>query len=127
MVNHMSINLDGNKFFDEGATIEVESIRRESVERAAAGLDGVLSIDLGERGRKIKLKGEIRARSKAELKSRIEAISAFIDGDTHTLTDSEGQSFEDVRVDSVSVENERVSGSGVVADYEIIYRQLTVQ
>ena len=122
----MSVNLDGNRLFDEAATIEVESVRRESVERAAAGLDGVVSIDLGERGRKIRQKGEIRARSKAEMKEKIEAVSAFIDGNTHTLTDCEGRTFEDVRVDSLSVENERVSGSGVVADYEIIYRQLTV-
>jgi hypothetical protein len=120
----MSVNLDSKKLFDEAATIEVESVRRESIERVAAGLDGVMSIDLGERGRKIKQKGEIRARSKAELKSRIEAISAFIDGDTHILTNSEGQTFEDLRVDSVSIENERGSGSGVVADYEVIYRQL---
>lgn len=123
----MSVNLDGNRLFDEGATIEVESVRRELIERAAAGLDGVVSIDLGERGRKIKQKGEIRARSKAEMQRQITAISAFIDGDTHTLTDSEGHMFEDLRVDSVSIEKERVSGSGVVADYEIIYRQLTVQ
>jgi hypothetical protein len=112
--------------FDEAATIEVESVRRESIERAAAGLDGVMSIDLGERGRKIKQRGELRARSKEELESRIEAISAFIDGDTHTMVGSKGETFENVRVDSVSVRNERVNGNGVVADYEIIYRQLTV-
>jgi hypothetical protein len=121
----MSVNLDGNRLFDEGATIEVESVRRESIERAAAGLDGVVSIDLGERGRKIKQKGEIRARSKAELKSRIETLSAFIDGDTHTLAGCEGDTYENVRMDSIDIKNERVSGGGVVADYEIIYRQLT--
>ena len=31
-----------------------------------------------------------------------------------------------VRVAEVSVKNERVSGSGIVADYEIIYTQLMV-
>jgi hypothetical protein len=123
----MSVNLDGERLFDGAATIEVESVKRESIERGAAGLDGVVSIDLGERGRKIRQTGEIRARSKAEMKEKIEVISAFIDGDTHILTDSEGQTFEDVRVDSVNIKNERVSGSGVVADYEIIYRQLTVR
>jgi len=122
----MNVNLDGNRLFDEAVVVEVESVKRESVERAAAGLDGVVSIDLGERGRKIRQKGGIRARSKAEMKEKIEAVSAFIDGNTHTLTDSEGKTFEDVRVDSVSIKNERVSGSGIVADYEIIYRQLTV-
>jgi hypothetical protein len=82
---------------------------------------------LGGRGRKIRQKGELRARSRAELNSKVEEISSFVDGDTHTLTTSQGGIFENVRVDSVSVKNERVSGSGVVADYEVIYRQLTVQ
>jgi hypothetical protein len=122
----MSVKLDQNRLFDEAAMIEVESIRRESIERATAGLDGVMSIDMGNRGRKILQKGELRARSKAELSKRIEAISAFIDGDTHTLAGSEGNTYDNVRMDSIDIKNERVSGSSVVADYEIIYRQLTV-
>jgi hypothetical protein len=120
----MSVKLDQNRLFDEAAMIEVESIRRESIERATAGLDGVMSIDLGNRGRKIRQKGELRARSKAELNKRIEAISAFIDGDTHTLAGSEGNTYDNVRMDSIDIKNERVSGSSVVADYEVVYRQL---
>jgi hypothetical protein len=121
------VNLDGINLFGEGESqIEVGSFGRESIERSAAGLDGVISIDLGERGRKIRQKGEIRARSKADLDSRAGAISAFIDGDTHTLVGSQGETFENLRVDSVSVKNERESGSGVVSDYEVVYTQLMV-
>jgi hypothetical protein len=121
------INLDGINLFGEGESqIEVGSFGRESIERSAAGLDGVISIDLGERGRKIRQKGEIRARSKADLDSKVGAISAFIDGDTHTLVGSQGERFENIRVDSVSVKNERESGSGVVGDYEVVYTQLMV-
>jgi hypothetical protein len=112
--------------FDEPVIIEAESLRRQSIERSAAGLDGVVSIDLGGRGRKIRQKGELRARSKTELNSRVEAISALMDGDAHTLANSQGETFENLRIDSVGVKNERVSGSGVVADYEIIYTQLMV-
>jgi hypothetical protein len=122
----MSANLDGNKLFDEPIVIEAESVSRESIERSAAGLDGVLSIDLGGRGRKIRQKGEIRAKSKAERDNKTGAISAFIDGDTHTLVGSRGETFENLRVDSVNVKNERVSGAGVVVDYEVIYTQLMV-
>ena len=119
------VNLDGINLFGEGESqIEIGSFSRESIERSAAGLDGVISIDLGERGRKIRQKGEIRARSKADLDSKVGAISAFIDGDTHTLVGSQGERFENLRVDSVSVKNERESGSGVVSDYEIVYWQL---
>ncbi|MGA2322788.1 MAG: hypothetical protein ABSG22_02965 [Sedimentisphaerales bacterium] len=121
------VNLDGINLFGEGESqIEVGSFGRESIERSAAGLDGVISIDLGERGRKIWQKGEIRARSKTDMDSRVGAISAFIDGDTHMLVGSQGERFENVRVDSVSVKNERESGSGVVADYEVVYTQLMV-
>jgi hypothetical protein len=121
------VNLDSVRLFEEAEEeIEVGSFARECLERAVAGLDGVMSIDLGGRGRKIRQKGEIRARSRAELNGKIEAISSFVDGDTHTLVTSQGEMFENLRVDSVSVKNERVSGSGVVADYEIIYRQLMV-
>lgn len=121
------VNLDSVRLFGEAEEeIEVGSFARECVERAVVGLDGVMSIDLGGRGRKIRQKGEISARSRAELNGKIEAISSFVDGDTHTLVTSQGEMFENLRVDSVSVKNERVSGSGVVADYEIIYRQLMV-
>ena len=121
------VNLDGINLFGEGELqIEVGSFSRESIERSAAGLDGVVSIDLGGRGRKIRQKGEIRARSKADMDSKVGAISAFIDGDTHTLVGSCGETFENLRVDSGSVKNERASGAGVVGDYEVVYTQLMV-
>jgi len=120
----MRASLDGIEFFDEPIAIEAESAKRQSIERSAMGLDGVMSIDLGKRGRKIRQKGEFRARSKTDLDSKVEAVSAFIDGDTHTLAAAGGESFENLRVESVSVKNERTSGSGVIADYEIVYMQL---
>jgi hypothetical protein len=124
----MGVVLDGITLFGEGKSeLEVGSFSREHIERSAAGLDGVVSIDLGGRGRKVRQKGEIRARSKTELNSRVEAISALMDGDAHTLVSSQGETFENLRIDSVSVKNERVSGSGIVVDYEIIYTQLMVQ
>ncbi len=123
----MGVVLDGIVLFGEGeAELEVGSFSREHIERAAAGLDGVVSVDLGGRGRKIRQRGELRARSKTELNSRVEAISALMDGDAHTLVSSQGETFEDLRIDSVNVKNERASGSGVAADYEIIYTQLMV-
>jgi hypothetical protein len=122
----MSVSIDNYRLFDETVTIEAESIRRGSIERSAPGLDGVVSIDLGGRGRKIRQKGELRAGSKTELDGRIAIISAFMDGKTHTLVTGEGKTYEDVRLDSVSVKNERASGAGIVADYEIVYMQLTV-
>jgi hypothetical protein len=116
----MGTSLDGIILFgDTDSQVEVGSFTRESIDRSATGLDGVVSIDFGERGRKIKQKGELRARS-------TEAMQAFMDGNTHTLAGLQGQVFENIRIDSVSVRNERASGGGVVADYEIVYMQLMV-
>ncbi len=121
----MSVTLDGQKLFDERHTvIEVGSAQRASIERAAAGLDGVLSIDMGRRSRQIRQVGELRARSRADLDRRVEAVSAFMEGRTHTLVTSSGEEFENLRMDSFKVKDERVSGGGLVADYEIIYTQL---
>jgi hypothetical protein len=56
----MSTTLDGQKLFDENQLkIEVGSFRRESIEKAAPMLDGVISIDLGRRSRTIKQTGSL--------------------------------------------------------------------
>ena len=123
----MSASLDGQALFDERQLkIEPESLVRDSIKRAAAGLDGVLSIDLGERCRRITQKGTLRAASMAELNNRIAAISAFVDGDTHVLAMSDGKEFGELRMDSLSTNSERTSSSGVSIDYEIVYTQLKV-
>ncbi len=124
----MSAALDGQSLFD-GQQLEIElgSIRRDSIERAMPGLDGVLSVDLGGRSRKIRQKGVLRAKSRSQIDERISAISAFMDGNTHTLMTSGGKEFENLRMDVFKVGNQRPGGSSVVVDYEIVYTQLQVQ
>ena len=123
----MSATLDGQSLFDEQQLeIEPGSISRDSIERAVPGLNGVLSIDLGGRGRKIKQKGVLRAKSRSQMDNRISVISAYMDGDTHTLVTSSGKEFDNLRMDVFKVSKERASGGGVAIDYEIIYTQLKV-
>jgi hypothetical protein len=121
----MNATLDGQDLF-EGHAIEIEagSLSRDSVEKAAPGLDGVLSIDLGGRGRRIKQRGVLRTTSRSQMDGKIGAISAHIDGKTHTLVDINGGRFEDLRMDAFEVTTEKTSGGGIVADYEIVYTQL---
>ena len=122
----MSTTLDGQSLFDEQQLeIEPESISRDSIERTVPGLDGVLSIDLGGRGRKIKQRGVLRAKSRSQMDDRISVISAYMDGDTHTLVTSSGKEFDNLRMDVFKVSKERASG-GVAIDYEIVYTQLEV-
>ena len=121
----MSVTLDGDILFDEQQLeLELGSFTRDSVERVVPGLDGVLSVDLGRHGRKIKQKGTLRARSRTQMNDRIRAISAYMDGDAHTLVISGAEEFENLRMDSFKVSSDRKDASGVTLDYQIIYTQL---
>ena len=121
----MKARLDGQIIFDEEQLyIQVGGERREYVERTVAGLDGLLSVDLGERGRQIKQTGVLRAGSEAGLRKKIIAISAYMNGQRHTLTTDSGEQYEDLRMDSFEVKEKAVSGNGVCCGYEIRYTQL---
>ena len=121
----MKVTLDAQMSFDEQALeISAGSFSRDSIERTVPGLDGVLSIDLGQRGRKIKQIGTLRAKSRAQLDQRISKIAAFMDGDTHTLTTGSGRELANLRMDSFKSGSEHADGTGIVVDYEIIYTQL---
>jgi len=123
----MSATLDGQNLFDEqDLKIERGSVGRDSIERTVPGLDGVLSVDLGVRGRRIKQRGVLRAKSRSQMDDRVSAISAYIDGDTHTLVISNGEEFDNVRMDAFKVTEEKTSGSGLCCDYEIVYTQLVI-
>ena len=121
----MSVTIDGQTLFDEHQLeIETGSFSRDSIERKIPGLDGMLSIDLGRRGRKIKQKGTLRAKSRTQMNERVNAISAFADGDTHTLVTDSGETMDNLRMDSFKTDKERTDGIGIVIDYEIVYTQL---
>jgi hypothetical protein len=123
----MSVTLDGQILFDE-KTLEIGrgSISRASMERAIPGLDGVLSVDMGGRSRKIKQKGVLQAKSRLQMNDRISVISAYMDGKTHILVDSGGEEFDNLRMDVFKIGNQRTCGSSVVVNYKIVYTQLKV-
>jgi len=121
------VTLDGQNLFDgQQLEIEQDSIQRDSAEKTVPGLDGILSIDLGSRGRKIKQKGILRAKSRSQMNEMIKAVSAFMDGKTHTLKLSSGDLVEYLRMDVFKVGKVQPSGAGLVVSYEIVYTQLAV-
>ncbi len=121
----MSVTIDGQSLFDEHQLeIEAGSFSRDSIERRMPGLDGTLSIDLGRRGRQIRQTGTLRAKSRTHMNERINAISALMDGDSHTLATGSGETFDNLRIDSFKANKERTDGIGIVVDYEITYTQL---
>lgn len=121
----MKVTLDSQMLFDE-QTLEIsaDSFSRNSIERTVPGLDGMLSIDLGRRGREIKQTGTLRAKSRTQLDERISKVVAFMDGDTHTLITGSNREFANLRMDSFKPGNEHADGIGIVVDYEIVYTQL---
>jgi hypothetical protein len=120
----MQVTLDGQRIFDEQPLeIRTGSFRRDSLERAVPGLDGVLSLDLGRRNRQITQTGTLRAESRVQMDSRISTISAHMDGNTHTLVTG-NREFNNLRMDSFKILNEYTDGVGIRVDYEIVYTQL---
>jgi hypothetical protein len=121
----MKTTLDEQILFDE-QTLEISagSFSRDSIERTVPGLNGVLSIDLGLRDRKIRQTGTLRAKSRVQLEERINKITAFMDGDTHILVTSSDKEFANLRMDSFKTAAEQTDGTGIITDYEIIYTQL---
>ena len=88
----MNTTLDSQAVFDQqDLKIEAGSFTRDSIERAVPGLDGVMTIDMGQRGRKVTQTGTLRGKSRVHMDDRISAISNFMDGDTHTLITGDGR------------------------------------
>lgn len=120
----MQVTLDGQRLFDEQSLeIRTGSVNRASMERTVPGLDGMLSIDLGQRNRQITQTGTLRGESRLQMDSRISTISAHMDGNTHTLVTGNHE-FDNLRMDSFKILSEHTDGVGISVDYEIIYTQL---
>ena len=121
----MTTTLDGKALFDERElTVAVGPVERASVERGVPGLDGLASIDLGRRGRKVRQRGTLPATNQAQMDARIAVIEVFLDGAPHTLRVSDGRRYDDLRMDAFVQRDRRVEGTGVVVEYEITYTQL---
>ncbi|MCH9021524.1 MAG: hypothetical protein IID32_02025 [Planctomycetes bacterium] len=120
------ILFDGKALFGDGAdVVEAQSWRRETVELGFGGLDGVLSVDLGLRGRLLKQVGGLSAGSVGGLEAVIRGISDYIDGLSYVLRDQDGISYGNVRMDRFVLLGPIVSVNQVRCDYEIIYTQLS--
>ena len=121
------ITFDDKKLFGPGEhELKPLSWRRESIERGFAGLDGVVSVDLGRRERKLKQQGRLSAVSTAALLKRMEEITNYIDGLAYKLVDQHGTVYEHVRMDEFTVLGSLTSANQACCEYEVIYTQLSV-
>ena len=109
----------------EQENVRAGSCDRDAVERSVTGLDGILSIDLGMRGRQLVQEGVLRAGSIEALREREGSFSSLMDGRTHKVVLEDGRCFDNLRVDSFKIINENHSGAGPWCIFEIKYTQLT--
>ncbi|HBG27487.1 MAG: hypothetical protein A2Y10_02840 [Planctomycetes bacterium GWF2_41_51] len=108
---------------DEIFELEIKSQQRKVVQRSSMGLDGQISIDLGLRGRKLIQKGELKAKSKAELQKRINEINEMIDGELHSLKCPDGRIFNNLLIDEFLTGTIVNSGAHQSCNYQIVYIQ----
>ena len=124
-MSNTTIMFNGQAIFGAGRhALRPGSWRRESTDRGFAGLDGVMSVDLGRRERKLKQRGVLSAGSIAALVELIENVSAHIDGQCYQLLDQHGVAYSNVRMDSLSLLSPIAVGSQSQCEYEIVYTQL---
>ncbi|MBS3734480.1 MAG: hypothetical protein KGY99_06085 [Phycisphaerae bacterium] len=117
--------LDGDTLFASGPhAVRVPSWPRRQQRRALSGLDGELVLDMGLRSRELVQTGRLAAATAEDIRIRIDAIVARIDGRTHTLTDALGRTFSRVLVESFEPSAPVRRGRAFWCDYTLTYRQL---
>jgi len=119
----MKTTLDGIINFEQ-TKLDAGSWRRDSIERAAAGVDGTIKVDLGRRTREIVQKGVIRAPSRSLLLAKVDFIRDNQDGRCHTVDVAGGERFDSMWIEKVKVGNIEFSGTGASCGIEIKYVQL---
>ena len=125
-MSNRTATFDSHALFGVGEhAIQPLSWRRETLDRGFAGLNGVMSLDLGRRERKLKQRGQLSANSVAALLNRMESITAYIDGQSYKLVDQNGCSYADVRMDSFTLLGPINTANQARCEYEIVYTQLS--
>ena len=119
----MKVTLDEIIEFEQ-TELAVGSWRRESIERATAGVDGAIKVDLGRRTREIVQKGVIRSPSRAALLAKVDFIRDMGNGASHTTETAEGDKFENMWIETVKIGSTEYRGSGASVEIEIRYVQL---
>jgi hypothetical protein len=108
----------------EHKELQIDSWIRDSAEKSAPGLDGVITVDHGMRSRRIIQQCIIRAASESSLQELLDMMIGLIDGKEHVLTLENGVCYEHLRVDGVSSEKTMSNGAGVSCGIKVIYTQL---
>jgi len=119
----MKATLDGTIEFEQ-VELSVGSWRRDNIERSAAGVDGAVKVDLGQRRREIVQKVVMRAPSRTALFAKIDFVRGNQDGRCHSMETGESERFEHLWIDTVKIGSTDYRGRGASCKVEIRYEQL---
>lgn len=120
------VKIDDVDLFSSGPSeIIPGSWVRKTIHRGLVGLDGEVVLDFGRRSRTIIQRGRLQAAATSGLASSITAIEVLIDAQTHTLVDSNLQTYGNLLVEEFSPQSPVTLGKNYWCDYRITYRQLS--
>jgi len=96
------VQIDGSSPLASGPhRLVIHGEHRRRIDRAFAGLNGTVSIDLGSSGRTMTLAGRLVGISRADLLVQVADVESFNDGLGHTLAAPDGRTFAGVRFDEI--------------------------
>ena len=120
----MGITLNDQRLFGTGrATLTVEPWQHGTQRHAVAGLDGIVNVDLGRRGRVIRQVGTLHADNERVLRERIRRIEALGDGVDCVLRTDDGACYANLSMDRFAVTSAVRHGAQVRCEYEMTYTQ----
>ena len=126
----MSSFADDNLFGSGPHKIILDGRRVLKKRTGYAGADGVESLHLGFRGRRVRVWGQLRAASRTALDSVVEAIEdAILDGTVGTLVDVDSNPYYNIELDSITLtspymENRATGDVEVIVNYIVTGIQL---
>ncbi len=113
---------DGNDIFGSGNhRIVVGGVAVQKKRTAFAGVDGVDSLVLGERGRPVRITGQLRGASIGALNTVISTIENDLSGGAATLVDNFSVSYTNVDLDSLRLIGpiQKTSDGTFIVNYEV--------
>lgn len=107
--------LDGEAVFGDAVTMATAENPRAQQQNAYPGLSGIESLDQGLRGRFTVVSGRLSGATPTDLAAAEETLRAFNDGAAHTLVDTNGLTWLDVKLESFEPQGrvQRFADSGL--------------
>lgn len=112
------------QIFIDRQSIQPESWNHARAEKSGPGTDGVISIPLGRRSRRLFQAGTLRAQSRPALDNLVSRIESLAGTGDISLRTERGRTYRDLRIDTFQTGIALYAGTGFLCDFNIEYTQL---